>query len=110
MTASMETVDPGEFVVQRTDSGSEVLLELAGELDLAGIDLLEQAATNLPPSAHVTVDLSHLQFMDSSGIRALMNLDLRSRHEEWTLTLRAPQSQVLHVLRLCGFENRFEIT
>lgn len=109
-TAASEPADPGEFVVQRTDSGREVLLELAGELDAAGMDRFEEAASNIPPNALVTIDLAELRFMDSSGIRVLMNLDLRSRSEQWTLTLRSPRRQVLHVLQLCDFENRFQIT
>lgn len=99
-----------EFVVRRVDSGREVLLELTGELDVAGIDRVSEAAGQLPPHGQVTIDLSQLSFMDSSGIRVLMSLDLRSRAEQWTLTLRAPQPQVLNVLKLCGFEDRFEIT
>lgn len=102
--------DDGEFAVRRVDSGADVLLELTGELDVAGIDRLDEAAQHLPERAHVTIDLSQLTFMDSSGIRVLMSLDLRSRAEQWTLTLQAPQPQVLNVLKLCGFEHRFEIT
>lgn len=108
----VEPVPPAEdeFAVRRVASGAEVLLELSGELDLAGIDRLNEAAQQLPEHGQVTIDLSQLTFMDSSGIRVLMSLDLRSRAEQWTLTLRAPQPQVLNLLRLCGFEDRFEIT
>jgi anti-sigma B factor antagonist len=109
-TGSLEPADADELVVQRTESGSEVVLKLVGELDVAGVDRVEHAATNLPPHAHVTVDLSDLEFMDSSGIRVLMNLDLRSRNDKWTLTLRSPQPQVLRILHLCGFQDRFEFT
>ncbi|HSP28454.1 MAG TPA: STAS domain-containing protein [Ilumatobacteraceae bacterium] len=109
MTKSDQPVGE-EFVVRRVDDGREVLLELTGELDVAGIDRVSEAAEQLPPHAHVTIDLSQLSFMDSSGIRVLMSLDLRSRTEQWTLTLRAPQPQVLNALKLCGFEDRFEIT
>lgn len=110
MIESVEPTDGDEFVVRRVDSGAEVLLQLIGELDAAGIGRLSEAARQLPVDCHVTIDLSQLSFMDSSGIRVLMNLDLRSRAEQWTLTLQAPQLQVLNVLKLCGFEHRFEIT
>lgn len=107
----VESVDSSDdFVVRRVDRGSEVLLELVGELDVAGIDRLDEAARDLPAHGHVTIDLSELTFMDSSGIKALMNLDLRSRAESWTLTLQAPQPHVLNVLKMCGFEHRFVIT
>ncbi len=110
MIESAEPTDADEFVVRRVDSGAEVLLQLIGELDVAVIGRLFEAAQHLPAHCHVTIDLSQLTFMDSSGIRVLMSLDLRSRAEQWTLTLQAPQPQVLNVLKLCGFEHRFEIT
>ena len=109
MVESVEGADAEGFVVRRVDSGTEVLLELIGELDVAGIDPLNEATRHLPANGHVTIDLSELAFMDSSGIRVLMSLDLRSRTERWTLALRAPQPQVLRVLTLCGFEDRFEV-
>lgn len=110
MVEPVESANDGEFVVRRVDRGSEVLLMLSGELDVAGIDRLDEAARHLPAGGHVTVDLSELTFMDSAGIKALMRLDLRCRAESWTLTLRAPQPRVLKVLKLCGFEHRFVIT
>lgn len=102
--------DGGEFIVRRVDAGSEVLLELAGELDLAGIGRLDEAARDLPAHGHVTIDMARLTFMDSSGIKALMSIDLRSRAQSCTLTLRAPQPRVLKVLEMCGFHDRFEIS
>ncbi len=107
---SVEPVDAGGFVVRRVDSGAQVLLELIGELDAAGIGRVLEAATHLPADGDLTIDLSQLEFMDSSGIGVLMSLDLRSRAEHWTLTLHSPQPQVMRVLTLCGFEHRFEIT
>jgi anti-anti-sigma factor len=105
-----EPADTDELVVRRVDSATEVLLDFIGELDLAGVDRVNEATRHLPQHGHVTVDLSQLTFMDSTGVRLLMNLDLRSRAEQWTLTLRAPQPQVLNMFKLCGFENRFEIS
>ncbi len=109
MVGSGELAGADGFDVRRVDSGAEVLLELSGELDTDGVERLESAARHLPAHGHVTIDLSDLAFMDSSGIGVLMSLDLRSRAEQWTLELRAPQPQVLRVLKLCGFDDRFEI-
>ena len=110
MVEFVEPADDGGFTVHRVDSDLNVVLELIGELDVSGLDRLNEATRHLPANGRVTLDLSELAFMDSSGIRALMSLDLRSRAEQWTLSLHAPQRQVLNVLSLCGFEDRFEIT
>ncbi len=98
-----------EFAVRRVTTGSEVLIELIGELDIAGLDQLLDAARDLSPACNVTMDLSQLTFMDSTGIRAFMTLDLRSRSEQWSLTLKAAQPQVLNVLKVCGFDDRFKM-
>lgn len=110
MVEPVDPVDDRGFAVRRFDSGPEVTLQLIGELDVAGVDLLNEAARHLPSHGHVKIDLSGLAFTDSSGIRVLMSLDLRSRAEQWTLSLQAPQPQVLNLLKLCGFDQRFEIT
>lgn len=110
MVESAEPAWDDGFAVRRVDSGAEVVLQLIGELDSAGIGHFNEAARDLPAHGHVKLDLSELAFMDSSGLRVLMSLDLRSRAEHWTLTLHAPQPQILKILKLCGFEQRFEIT
>ena len=54
-------------------------LRLGGELDLGAIAALETAVAELAPDARVEVDLRELEFMDSSGVAALIQLDLRQR-------------------------------
>ena len=39
----------------------------------------------------VTVDLAKLSFMDSSGLKALIDLHDRSRAEAWRLKMIAPE-------------------
>jgi anti-anti-sigma factor len=47
--------------------------------------------------------------MDSTGLRALMNLDVRGREEGWALSLASPQAPVMRLLKLSGFEERIAI-
>ena len=55
------------------------MLRLAGELDLAGVDLFERMLeTELDAGpATVALDLIDLTFMDPSGLRALVMADRR---------------------------------
>lgn len=101
-----------EFEVHRTETVDEIVLRLRGEFDLTGIDRFEEAAADLADRTPITVDLSELAFIDSSGLRALMNLELRSRSRggHSTVTLRAPQPHVLRTLLVCGFDQRVTIT
>jgi anti-anti-sigma factor len=99
-----------EFRVERVEQAEAVRLMLSGELDLAGIDQLLRASQNVPDGGTLTLDLSDLSFMDSSGLKVFMNLDRRSRREEWSLAIENPRGQVLRLLQLCGFEQRLPIT
>lgn len=99
-----------EFRVERIEQARAVRLELSGELDLAGIDRLLRASEDVPDGGTLTLDLSGLSFMDSSGMKVLMNLDRRSRREGWSLAIENPRDQVLRLLQLCGFEQRLPIT
>ena len=104
-----ESRHPDEFGVTRSDRDGVIVLELAGELDVAGVDQLAAAAADIPAGASVVVDLSDLRFMDSGGLRMLMNLDLRSRVEGWRLAITEPQPAVARLLQLTGFEERVPI-
>lgn len=99
-----------EFRVERIEQAEGVRLVLSGELDLAGIDQLLCAGENVPDGGTLTLDLSGLSFMDSSGLKVFMNLDRRSRREGWSLAIENPRDQVLRLLQLCGFEQRLPIT
>lgn len=99
-----------EFHVERIATADGVRLVLSGELDLAGTDQLLGAGEHVPEGGTVTLDLSGLSFMDSSGLRVFMNLDRRSRREGWSLAIESPRGQVLRLLQLCGFDQRLPIT
>ena len=83
-----------------------VRLSLAGELDMAGAPHL---TARLEPLARtrtaVLLDLSELEFMDSSGLCVLVNHHRRAAAEGWTLRVE-PQLQpaVRRLLELTGFE------
>ncbi|MGI8779747.1 MAG: STAS domain-containing protein [Solirubrobacteraceae bacterium] len=105
-----EPVRPEGFSVTRATHDGGVVVSLHGEFDIAGIERVEAATAELPPGTQLVLDLGDLQFIDSSGLRTLMNLDLRSRGEGWSLAFSEPQPAVRRLLRLCGFEHRVPLT
>lgn len=52
------------------------MIELSGELDLAGAPVLEQAVRDLELSTvrHVVLDLRRLVFIDAAGLNAVLDL------------------------------------
>lgn len=82
---------------------------LLGELDISNAETLEAVLDReVQHDGDVTLDLSELTFIDSSGIRVLLRamdrLDGRGR-----LLLLSPTNSVHNVLSLMGLDDRDEI-
>jgi anti-anti-sigma factor len=88
------------------------LVRLRGELDVASApDLRERLLDildRLTPSGLV-LDLSGLEFIDSSGTAVLVGTERRARLLGCTLVLVAPQAPVSRVLQICGLDQHFLI-
>lgn len=90
----------------RTDRPSRTIV-LEGELDLASKEQFAEAVDSLlHGDGPVTLELEDLRFMDSSGLRAVIQAARRAR----TLLLRNPRGQVDQLLRLCDLERLENVT
>jgi anti-sigma B factor antagonist len=67
-------MDPVELTVEASDDGDRRTITLAGELDMATAGRLEEAVgAALEGAQHeLVIDLSHVSFMDSTGLRAVL--------------------------------------
>jgi anti-anti-sigma factor len=92
--------------VVRTGEGDATVWQVVGELDLGSAEVLETA---IVPNGEVclTLDLSELTFIDSSGIHALEKLARAER----MVVLRGPTRNVRRVFEIVGFDqdSRFVI-
>jgi anti-anti-sigma factor len=88
------------------------LIRLRGELDVATApDLRErllETLNRLTP-AGLILDLSSLEFIDSSGTAVLVHTERRAKLLGCTLVLVAPQAPVARVLQICGLDQHFLI-
>lgn len=95
------------FDLRVGEQGGTTTVSLAGELDLTTVPEVEAALAKATIGERLVVDVRELSFIDSSGVRLLMVLDLRSREQGWLFLLaRRPDGPVQKVLELCGFEDR----
>ena len=98
-------VRPTNFEITEDREGAKLTLSLQGELDMHTLGRLsERLAAQLEAGAkEVTLDLRKLAFMDSSGLRLLIELHDRSRTDDWTLKLICPEQETAAlVLRATG--------
>jgi anti-sigma B factor antagonist len=106
-------VKPAKFEIKQLVNGQSATLAIEGELDMRTAEqlvdcLAEQRARGV---TDVTLDLTKLSFMDSSGLKALIDLHDRSRTEAWGLSMIAPQYEAAAlVLRATGADKVLPFT
>lgn len=94
------------MLLEIQETGQPRTFRLIGEMDISNAETLAAVLEkHAEGEGDITLDLSALTFIDSSGIRVLLRamdrLDGRGR-----LVLISPTSSVRHVLALMGLEDR----
>jgi anti-anti-sigma factor len=97
------TQAPFEIVVDEHDTYVHVRME--GEFDLAAVEAVE--TTLLPLEARfstVILDLRGVSFLDSTGMRAIVSADARSRQRHFELKIVRGPEPVQKLLYLAGLD------
>jgi anti-sigma B factor antagonist len=97
-------------VVSSTDSAHEVRLQ--GELDLGTASQLRDELARLAADGArlVTVDMSDLAFIDSTGLSVLITALKRLRQQGGDMALRSPTPSTRKVLEITGLTEVFSIS
>lgn len=86
------------------------VVRLAGEVDLSwSQDVRRAVLAAVNAGGPVAVDLAAVDYIDSSGIAALVEGFQRSRGKGGSFVLRAPSQAVNSVLKLARLDRVFEI-
>ena len=88
---------PPDVSTRCTRSGAWLVVEVAGELDLQAVPLLDTLGID---PCFVVLDLHGVTFMDCSGVRALLEARRRAVAAGGSLHLAAPSRHVVSLLRL----------
>ena len=96
---------------QTTVSGDVAVVALKGELDVAGAALLEheldRVSADHDPRA-IVLDLSDLDFMDSTGLRLVVLADGRAREENRRFALVRGRNDVQRVFEITRMTERLQ--
>jgi anti-anti-sigma factor len=90
-----------DFEISTTSDGAG--LKASGELDLATAPRLTEALLRTPVRGEVSLDLSEISFLDSSGVHAILAF-ARSRNGSGQLVILNPSEPVARVLEIAGID------
>jgi anti-sigma B factor antagonist len=100
------------FSVDVAHIDGATVLRFEGELDLAYAQQAENRALEAFGSTdggRLVIDLSGLSYCDSSGIRALLNVENWAAKRDLRVVLRHPRPIVRRVLEIMGVDERLTI-
>jgi anti-anti-sigma factor len=97
--------------VDAVDDGQRVLVVPRGELDIATVGIVRDAIAGVTSrgSAEIVLDLRDLTFMDSTGVRLLIEQDDASRKAPRIFFIVEDNPTVTRVLEMSGVIERLPI-
>jgi anti-sigma B factor antagonist len=97
--------------VRTDDDGRTHLFALHGDLDVATSPALRAALMDAASAEqqNIIVDLSHLAFLDSTGLGALIGANKRAKEGGGEVQLVAQEGQILRLLRITGLLDVFRV-
>jgi len=97
----------GQLIRQRP----AVVLPLVGELDVTGATaaIKQMLALELPRGAQLVLDLRGLTFMDSTGVRLILQAQEHARKHGAELVVVRPPEHVMRVLELVGLDGQLDV-
>ena len=97
---------PNRLTISVTDDQT---LVLGGELDAHSAPRLAASLDDLDAAATITLDVSSLDFMDSSGLRVVIEADQRARESAGSLVLLRPNRALSKLLAVSGLASTLDI-
>jgi anti-anti-sigma factor len=100
----MSAPAPGTLTIASVVENGTVRISLVGELDLAGAAQMEAslAEAERAEPTRLIIDLVQLSFLDSTGLRLLLQADVRAREAGYELVLRPGDASVQRVFEVTG--------
>jgi anti-sigma B factor antagonist len=102
--AATADLEPGSFDIERVVHPNRMTLVLAGELDIASADGLQDAVARAcaDGARKIVLDLTGLTFIDSTGIRAFAASQVACRDRDVEFVLTPAQGSVRRVFEIAG--------
>lgn len=110
--AEPDSVPDMELQVSTVSQAGHAVVTVVGELDLYTAPRLQQALASLLREQEVdrvVVDLSGIEFCDSTGMNVLLSGMKRVKERGGIFELAAPRPAVLRILQVTGLDTVFTV-
>lgn len=97
-----------QLVLETTRIGAHDVIVVSGEIDLASAPRVEEALKGFSGQP-VVLDLRRVEFMDSAGLKVLLNERARLEESGGDLKLVVGEGAVVRLLELTGVSQAFSI-
>lgn len=104
----MASPDEFEFTVETAREGA-LVIRVTGDLDLASSPRFEEALATAPTATHVVIDLTGCTFLDSSGVRAVIQTVHEVSEGGQRVDVVAASAAILRVLEITGVNRMVSI-
>jgi anti-sigma B factor antagonist len=103
-------IDAGVLKMESAREGDIHRLKLLGEFDMAGAQAYEAEIARIEEAGapQIVIDMSTLEFMDSTGLRLLLETDMRSREDSGRVRYVRPTGEVARLLQLTRVDERLD--
>ncbi|TDQ53161.1 STAS domain-containing protein [Actinorugispora endophytica] len=99
-----------QITVRTHDDGTVIALD--GEIDIATEDDFRRTVLHVAgerPNGRVVLDCDQLSFIDSSGLRVLIQCHKAGRENDSRLMVAAPSERVAQILRVTAIDTRIPV-
>lgn len=93
-----------EHVTVTVTDGDPVDVSVEGQIDSHTVTSIDDALAGVDAEQAVTIDLSGVSFIDSSGLRVLVRADKRQSGGGGSLTIANPSEPVARLLQITGLD------
>ena len=88
-----------------------IVVRVTGEIDMSTVDVLRRELGNARAADATTLlDLSGVTFIDSSGLRILIEAHQTRLDSDASLTLRSPSAAVQRLLEISGLTSHLDVS
>jgi anti-anti-sigma factor len=88
--------------IQMEFANETVFLKIQGVLDISTSYLLEEYIQKIADAKELIIDFSGLEFIDSTGIGAIMEIIYHSQEKQFRIKLEGIDTQIYEILETIG--------